>query len=126
MPSTPPIILIAEDNSINIMLLKTMLRAIAPEAVILEARDGEAALDQLQSQIPDLIFMDIHMPLMDGLEATRAIRQNRNGASPKIIGLSAASSEEEKQTAFDSGMDDYLVKPVDKEALAQALFRHLN
>lgn len=116
-----PTILIAEDNAINVMLLKTMLKGVAPEAIILEAKEGETAIALFREQAPDIIFMDIHMPLLDGLGATRAIRKIQHGAAPRIIGLSAASSEEERATALAAGMDDYLVKPLDKTTLANAL-----
>lgn len=120
-----PIILIAEDNAINIMLLKTMLKGLAPDAVLLEAKDGEAAIERVNEQIPDLIFMDIHMPLLNGLEATTAVRKIENGKSISIIGLSAANSDEEKAMALDAGMDDYLVKPVDKTTMGMVLEKYL-
>lgn len=120
-----PTILIAEDNAINVMLLKTMLKSVVPDAIVMEAREGESAVEQFRTQIPDIIFMDIHMPLLDGLEATRAIRGLQNGHAPRIIGLSAASSDDEKASALQAGMDDYLVKPLDKGTLSDALAKWL-
>ncbi|UMY64646.1 MULTISPECIES: response regulator [unclassified Flavobacterium] len=114
-------ILIVDDNAINLMLMKTLLKSITPQAEISEARDGEAAVSFTRIQQPDLIFMDIRMPIMDGLEATRTIRREVTGNAIRIIGLSAANTEEEKRQAVDAGMDDYLVKPVGRADIESLL-----
>ncbi|HLN96817.1 MAG TPA: response regulator [Flavobacterium sp.] len=114
-------ILIVDDNAINLMLMKTLLKSVTPQAEISEARDGEAAVSFTRTQQPDLIFMDIHMPIMDGLEATRTIRREVTGNAIRIIGLSAANTEEEKRQAVDAGMDDYLVKPVSRADIESLL-----
>lgn len=113
-------ILLVDDNTINLMLMRTLLRSVAPQATISEEKDGEAAVAFVRTHQPDLIFMDIHMPLMNGLEATRILRSDASLMGIRIIGLSAANTEEEKQEAIGAGMDAYLVKPVrraDIEAL---------
>lgn len=114
-------ILIVDDNTINLMLMKTLLKSVTPHAEISEVRDGEAAVLFSRAQHPNLIFMDIHMPIMDGLEATRTIRREATGKAIRIIGLSAANTEEEKRQAVEAGMDDYLVKPVGRADIESLL-----
>ncbi len=114
-------ILIVDDNTINLMLMKTLLKSVTPHAEISEVRDGEAAVSFTRAHQPNLIFMDIHMPIMNGLEATRVIRNDATISGVRIIGLSAANTEEEKRQAVDAGMDDYLVKPVGRADIESLL-----
>src|ERR1700689_4510603 len=75
---------------------------------IVEARDGQEALEKLRSERPDLVLLDVNMPVMDGLEACREIRR---GSDVAIIMLTVRSSEQDKVRALDAGADDYVVKP---------------
>jgi two-component system KDP operon response regulator KdpE len=75
---------------------------------IVEARDGQEALEKVQSERPDLVILDVNMPVMDGLETCRAIRA---GSNVPVIMLTVRSAEKDKVRALDAGADDYIVKP---------------
>jgi two-component system, OmpR family, KDP operon response regulator KdpE len=75
---------------------------------IVEARDGQEALEKMQSERPDLVILDVNMPVLDGLETCRAIRA---GSNVPVIMLTVRSAEKDKVRALDAGADDYIVKP---------------
>ncbi|MFA5752699.1 MAG: PAS domain S-box protein [Bacteroidales bacterium] len=114
-------ILIAEDIPMNMMLIKSYINIILPSAVILEATDGLQVMEQVQKENIDLIFMDVQMPRMDGLEATRKIREWEAGRPGNnhipIIALTAGALKEEQKKALDSGMDAFLAKPIERSKL---------
>jgi PAS domain S-box-containing protein len=111
-------ILIAEDNAINMLLSKTLIRRIAPNAFIYEARNGLEAVEYCRMNIPDLILMDIQMPEMNGYEATKSIR--KLGIVAPIIALTAGNVKSEKDKCLAAGMDDFLLKPIVESTLALA------
>ena len=113
-------VLVAEDNPINVFLIKILLeQAGCPPEV---ATNGEEALDLLRRQTFDVVFMDVQMPVMDGLEATRRIRAEwPPGRRPRIVALTAGVMADEVQDCRDAGMDDFLAKPIDPARLAEAL-----
>ena len=113
-------ILIVEDTELNIDLLTQLLE---DDYNLLIARDGENGVAMAVDKKPDLILMDISLPVMDGYEATRKIRQSLS--STPIIGLSAHAMEGHKQKAQDAGCDDYLTKPVNDAELFEMLDRFL-
>ncbi len=122
-----PLILIAEDADMNVLLLTAILKNIAPNAVLLEAKNGKDALAMMKTKKPDLVFMDIRMREMDGIEATMAIRkyeENAGGHIP-IIALTAAVVKGEQEKCIDAGMDDFLTKPIDCYALNNLLNKYL-
>lgn len=111
-------ILLAEDNAINALLTRTLLEAEGHTVETVE--DGLLAVEAMKSNNYDLIFMDMRMPNMDGLEATRKIRQLPN--VPKdlpIIALTANAFDDDRNACFDSGMNDFMTKPVSAEELTQ-------
>ena len=116
--SFPLRILVAEDNLINQQLITHILQKLgySPELAV----DGQEAVDRLTKQEFDLILMDVHMPLMDGLEATRTIR-SRNRTQPVIIALTADAQEEDRQDCLTAGMDDYISKPLQLDKLINML-----
>jgi len=113
-------VLVAEDNKINQRLAKAVLERAGHEVVI--AADGSQAVQAWMRQRFDLIIMDVQMPVMDGPEACSAIRQaeNPNDRIP-IIALTANAMSADRERCFASGMDDYLTKPINLDALMSKL-----
>lgn len=107
-------VLIAEDNSVNMMLAKTIVKKILPNAKIIEARNGKEALDYCIKALPDIIFMDIQMPELNGYEATMEIRKLANSERLRIIALTAGTVSGEKERCIAAGMNDYMSKPAMK------------
>jgi len=119
-------ILVVEDNEDNRRILVYRLRKIG-EFEILEAQNGLEAIEMTEKHVPDLIFMDLKMPVMDGWEATKRIRQTDVGARVAIIALTAQAMAGDEQKALAIGCDDYLAKPVvDPELVRTKLERLLN
>lgn len=108
-------ILLAEDNAINALLTRTLLEAEGAEVDTVE--DGALALEAVGKKKYDLIFMDMRMPNMDGLEATRKIRAF--GSTMPIIALTANAFDDDRNACFDSGMNDFMTKPVSAEELSE-------
>ena len=116
-------ILVVEDNEVNISMMQDVL-SIGNHQVSV-ARNGQQAIDLAVSQKPELIFMDIRMPVMDGLEATRKLRALPEFATIPIIALTATVGEEAQRGILDAGCTDYLSKPVQISELLEVLDRHL-
>lgn len=109
-------VLIAEDNKINMLLAKTLLRQILPNAQIIEAVDGIDAIKKFKENTVDIIFMDVQMPNMNGYEATKKIRELQKKRIP-IIALTAGTVIGEREKCLEVGMDDYASKPIIKDTL---------
>jgi CheY-like chemotaxis protein len=105
-----PLILLAEDNEANIQTFNSYLTAINYRVII--ARNGIEAIAQAKENLPDLILMDIQMPRMDGLEATKQIRLDPNLINTPIIALTALAMEGDREKCLEAGANDYLSKPV--------------
>ncbi|NUQ01982.1 MAG: response regulator, partial [Armatimonadetes bacterium] len=113
-------ILLAEDNSINQKLVLIMLGRLGYRADV--AGNGQEALEALSRQTYDLVLMDVQMPEMDGLEATRRIHEHwPAGARPRIVAMTANAMAEDRAACLAAGMDDYLAKPLRVEELTAAL-----
>jgi len=111
-------ILLAEDNAINALLTRTLLEAEGHTVDTVE--DGLLACEAMKSSKYDLIFMDMRMPNMDGLEATRKIRAMDNVSKGlPIIALTANAFDDDRNACFDSGMNDFMTKPVSAEELSE-------
>jgi len=104
-------ILVVEDNEDNRRILLYRLRKIG-DFEIIETENGEEAVAAVVENPPDLIFMDLKMPVMDGWEATRRIRQLDRGKDIPIIALTAQAMAGDEQKALANGCNDYLAKPV--------------
>ena len=116
--------LVVEDDSVNQQVIELFLRklAIAPQIVA----DGETAITRATSETFDLILMDCQLPDIDGMEATRRIRQKLVGGRPvKIVALTSHAGKKFRDECLASGMDDFLTKPVRFETLVEALQRNL-
>lgn len=118
-----PSILIAEDVSLNMHLISALLGTIIPEAELFKATNGVEAVTLWQEKKPGLILMDLQMPEMGGLDATRKIREleQKSGAEKPttIIALTAAAMKEDRDECFEAGMDGVLTKPIDTGKLKE-------
>jgi PAS domain S-box-containing protein len=120
-------ILVAEDNEINALLMRSLLTKLGHSAVV--ANDGEETLESWlaaeSAGAPyDLVLMDIQMPKLDGIETTRQIRAREAGRGVRrtpILALTANTLVEDRYACFEAGMDGFLVKPLDRDKLADAL-----
>jgi CheY-like chemotaxis protein len=118
-------ILVVEDNEDNRRILVYRLRKIG-DFDIREATNGLEAIAEVQKDPPDLIFMDLKMPVLDGWEATRRIRGMTSGGDVRIIALTAQAMAGDEESALAIGCDDYLSKPVvDPSLVRQKLERLL-
>jgi signal transduction histidine kinase/CheY-like chemotaxis protein len=117
-------ILIAEDNYFNQMLITELLKNFGATTIVL-ADDGLKALVALKQDSFDVVLMDLHMPSMDGCEATIEIRKQACYAQLPVIALSAGVTDEEKKRCLAVGMNDFVAKPINKVALLTTLERWL-
>ena len=114
-------ILVVEDNKINMLLAKTLLKIIIPNCIIIEASDGNLAIKEYEKEPLDIILMDIQMPIMNGYETTAAIRKINPAKKIPIIALTAGIMMGEKEKCLESGMNDYISKPIIQSNLEQIL-----
>ncbi|MCK8120191.1 ATP-binding protein [Pseudoalteromonas sp. 2CM32C] len=112
-------ILVAEDNKINQIVVNKMLKAHNTQVIFTE--NGKECVDYFVNNHVDLIFMDIQMPVMDGVEATKAIRALKNGKSIPIIAMTANTMKQDIEHYLNIGMDGYLTKPFNKDSLNSLL-----
>jgi len=114
-------ILLAEDNPTNRELALLMLGRLGYSADV--AANGAEALDAVRQNVYDLVLMDIQMPELDGIEATRRIRAELGTEGPRIAAMTAHALPGDREACLESGMDDYLVKPIGISDLVAALER---
>jgi protein-histidine pros-kinase len=117
-------VLLAEDNPVNQLVAVRMLERMNCRIDV--AHDGKEAVEMSGKFPYDMVFMDVQMPNMDGLEATRAIRareRSDEGGRVHIVAMTANAMQGDREQCIESGMDDYLTKPVTPDALRQALER---
>jgi len=115
-------VLVAEDNAVNRQLALALLRRLGYQADV--AENGCEALDVIERTTYDVVLMDVQMPELDGLEATRRIRHRfGSNGGPTIIAMTANAMEGDREDCLAAGMDDYLSKPIRAEELALALAR---
>jgi CheY-like chemotaxis protein len=117
--------LVVDDNNVNRLLLEVMLKKSDTQIICVE--DGQQALDTITGgAVFDLVFMDCQMPVMNGFEATRKIRQWEQETGTRrlpVIALTAGVLDEDRQLCTDAGMDDFLAKPVNVKTLAETIAR---
>lgn len=125
--STKKVILVAEDVKMNMVLTKFLINKYLPESIILEAENGRIAVEMLASHHVDLILMDVQMPELDGMEATRKIRKMKDEEKKNvpIIALTAGALTTEKEKAIKAGMDGFITKPIEAQQLRDAMFHYL-
>jgi two-component system, cell cycle response regulator DivK len=115
MPTKHFRILVVEDNRDNMTLMIDMLEAF--DYTVIQATDGQRGVDLAASEQPDLIFMDLSLPIMDGWTAARTIKANPALAHIPIIALTAHAMVGDRERALAAGCDDYLAKPIDLSLL---------
>lgn len=124
-------IMIVEDFATNMLLATTLVSQLYPMAEIIKAENGAIAVEKFQSLRPDIIFMDVQMPILDGNEATIQIREIEEKEAKgeafrtPIIGLTAGAMKEEKEKCMSSGMDDFLTKPIQFGLFKDCLAKYL-
>lgn len=111
--------LLVEDNKVNQLIASKMLQTLGLSVMV--AENGKEAIELIKIHQFDFVFMDVQMPVMDGLTATTAIRDM--AIEIPIIGMSAHATQEDKTLAIEAGMDQYIIKPIEKEKLVEALWK---
>ena len=106
-----PRILLVEDNELNRDMLSRRLQRKGFEVVV--ALDGQQGVDMTRSEQPDLVLMDLSLPILDGWDATRSIKSDAETKHVPVIAITAHAMAGDKERAFEAGCDDYDTKPVD-------------
>ncbi len=115
-------VLVVEDNEMNRDMLKRRLNRRGYEIVV--AEHGKEAITIATKELPDIILMDMRMPIMDGWTATQKIKENKDISHIPIIGLSANAMEGDREKALEAGCNDYSTKPVNFEHLINTITRY--
>ena len=118
-----PRVLIADDQHSNRVILERMLRQVG--FAVLSVSNGQEAVAAFQAQAPDLVLMDINMPVMDGMAATRAIKASDRGTATPVIAVTASVFEERRQEIMGCGADDFIPKPFRYAEVFEKIGRHL-
>jgi len=116
--------LIAEDNAVNRELLRELLEL--RDYAVLEACDGQQALRALEGSLPDVLLLDLGMPVMDGFATIGKIRENPAWAALPVLAVTAYAMRGDREKVLASGFDGYLSKPINPTALYQELDRLLS
>jgi len=114
-------VLVAEDNVVNQRLVRHILEKVGCRVDI--SGNGSEALTMLEGLRYEIVFMDCHMPVMDGYEATRELRKREHGTRVPVVALTANAMSDDRDRCLEAGMDDYLSKPVRKEQIVEMLER---
>jgi two-component system sensor histidine kinase/response regulator len=115
------LVLLVEDNDINQQVARELLHDAGVRVEV--AENGETALAMIEHADYDLVFMDMQMPVMDGLEATRALRRIDRFAALPVVAMTANAMDQDRERCLESGMNDFLVKPIDPQELLTMLVR---
>jgi len=117
------VILIVEDDPKNLKLLRDLLQIKGYST--LEATDGKQGVDLARAKIPDLIFMDIEMPVMDGFAAINILKADPVTKSIPVIALTAFAMQGDREKCMEAGCDDYITKPLDTRAFVTKVEEYL-
>jgi signal transduction histidine kinase/ActR/RegA family two-component response regulator len=116
-------ILVAEDDQVNQLVIKSILKLAGLEAKIVAT--GQEAIEAIEQDDFDIVLMDVHMPIVDGIEATKRILGRKKFANVPIIALSAGVTKEERKKCFSAGMRDFISKPFEGASLLEAIEKNL-
>lgn len=114
-------VLIVDDNKVNLFLARTILEDLLPNATIVEALDGKEAIEKFKTTNPDIVFMDVQMPVLNGYESSLEIRGIETDTRVPIIALTAGTVVGEKERCLSFGMDDYISKPFVREDMIKVI-----
>lgn len=117
MQRQAPRILVIEDDPVHRQLVRDILHSQGFE--VLEADEGEAGLRESWSQGPDLVFLDINLPDVNGLEVARALKAEPESSGIPVIALTAMAMKGDRETCLQAGCDDYLAKPINFDVVVQ-------
>jgi CheY-like chemotaxis protein len=125
LPQLEPIrILVAEDNEVNQAIVLQFLKKFNLTADLVD--NGQAAVDSVKREFYELVLMDVHMPIMDGYDATRKIRTELPGdRQPYVVALTADAMKEDRNLCLDAGMNDFLKKPLNLTELSNSISKFL-
>lgn len=115
-------VLLAEDSLLNVKIATKVFEKLSIRAAF--APNGEECVRMVSESEYDIVFMDCQMPVMDGFEATRRIRELVNGKAIPIIAMTGATRDEEREMCYSAGMTDFVAKPVSHEAIRTAILKH--
>jgi two-component system cell cycle response regulator DivK len=116
-------ILLVEDNPMNRRVAQFILKS--QGYIVLEARDGQEALELLKNHLPDLILMDLHLPGLDGFTVTRIIKQDAATKNIPVVALTAYAMKGDAERAFEAGCNGYITKPIDPDEFPQTVASYL-
>ncbi|NDJ17535.1 response regulator [Myxacorys almedinensis] len=122
--SRKPLILAVDDNEDNLFLLRYQLQDTI-DCSLITAMDGKSALALIESEMPDLVLLDIVLPDMNGMEVARRIRECQKTIDLPIVALTASARQEDRDRILESGCNDYLSKPYDLDDLEKVIHQHL-
>ena len=117
------VILIVEDNRKNLKLIRDLLQI--KGYITLEATDGKQGVEMARAKMPDLILMDIQMPVMDGFEAISILKADPVTKNIPIIALTAFAMQGDREKCMDAGCSDYITKPLDTRAFVTTVKEYL-
>ncbi len=123
MAGTPKKVLVVEDNGNNLLLTKDILRHHGYE--VIEAGNGHEAIRLARERNPDLILMDIQMPVMDGIAAGRILKGDPATRQIKIIAVTSFAMKGDREKILEAGFDDYIAKPLNTRELPLIVGKHL-
>ena len=118
------LILIVEDEPRNLTLLRDLLQVSGYKTI--EATDGKQGVELAKSKKPDLILMDVQMPKMDGLEATRILKADATTSNIPVLALTSYAMKGDKERILEAGCDGYLAKPIDIKELLKIVAEYLS
>ena len=116
-------ILVVEDNELNMKLVRDLLKIAKYQ--VLEAMDAESGIEQIRSQRPDLVLMDIQLPGMDGLFATKIVKEDPSLKDIPIVALTSYAMQGDEEKALEAGCRGYISKPIDTRKFLENVSKYL-